>query len=308
MSAHAADAGRSRPRRRLYTQLWFWVIVAIVGGIVFGLVAPEAAKKADWLADAFLQLIKTVTGPVIFVTVVIGISSLGNLARAGGLALRALGYFLVMTVIALTLGLLAGNIIAAGLGLRLGADRRERRPRPRRRSARRAATPASSRSSPTTCCRTSFLQPFVENKILRPRAGDPHRVPRSRCSADGLRRRVVGGFELASRVIFGMIRIIMWAAPIGAFGGMAFTVAQFGGGSLASLGLLAITFWGTCAVFVFGVLGLVGRICGFSIFRVIRLIRDELLIIVGTSSSETVLPRLLAKLQAAGASARRSAW
>ena len=119
---------------------------------------------------------------------------------------------------------------------------------------------------------------------------------------DGLRRRVVGGFELASRVIFGMIKIIMWAAPIGAFGGMAFTVAQFGGGSLASLGLLAVTFWGTCAIFVFGVLGLVCRICGFSIFRVIRMIRDELLIIVGTSSSETVLPRLLAKLQGAGAS------
>src|SRR6188508_265132 len=101
MSAQAADAGRSsgRPRRKLYTQLWFWVIVAIVGGILFGLVAPDAAKKADWLADAFLQLIKTVTGPVIFVTVVIGISSLGNMARAGGLALRALGYFFCATVV-----------------------------------------------------------------------------------------------------------------------------------------------------------------------------------------------------------------
>src|SRR3954453_16290741 len=95
-------------RRPYYFQLWFWVIVAITAGILFGLVAPEAAKKADWLADAFLQLIKTVTGPVIFVTVVIGISSLGNLARAGGPALRALGYFLVMTMIALALGLLAG--------------------------------------------------------------------------------------------------------------------------------------------------------------------------------------------------------
>jgi len=94
----------------------------------------------------------------------------------------------------------------------------------------------------------------------------------------------------------------MWAAPIGAFGGMAFTVAKFGGTSLTSLGLLMVTFWGTCAVFVFGVLGLVARVAGFSIIRLIRLIRDELLIILGTSSSETVLPRLLAKLQAAGAS------
>ena len=101
MAASAATAGTERPRRRLYTQLWFWVIVAIAAGIVFGLVAPEAAKKAQWLADAFIQLIKTVTGPVIFVTVVIGISSLGSLSKAGGLALRALGYFFVMTVIAL---------------------------------------------------------------------------------------------------------------------------------------------------------------------------------------------------------------
>jgi aerobic C4-dicarboxylate transport protein len=94
----------------------------------------------------------------------------------------------------------------------------------------------------------------------------------------------------------------MWAAPLGAFGGMAFTVAQFGGASLSSLALLMVTFWGTCAIFVFGVLGLVARASGFSIFKLIRLIKDELLIIVGTSSSETALPRLLAKLEAAGAS------
>src|SRR3954464_13530836 len=94
----------------------------------------------------------------------------------------------------------------------------------------------------------------------------------------------------------------MWAAPIGAFGGMAFTVAQFGSASLGSLALLMVTFWGTCAVFVFGVLGLVARASGFNILKLIRMIKDELLIIVGTSSSETVLPRLLAKLEAAGAS------
>src|SRR5215207_5358497 len=115
--ASTAAAAADRPRRRIYTQLWFVVLVAIAAGIVFGLVAPETAKKADWLADAFIQLIKTVTGPVIFVTVVIGISSLGNLARAGGLALRALGYFLAMTIIALVLGLLAGNIVQPGSGL-----------------------------------------------------------------------------------------------------------------------------------------------------------------------------------------------
>ena len=146
-------------------------------------------------------------------------------------------------------------------------------------------------------------RPFVENKILRVLVlaildGDRHLVPGRRTCASA----IVGGFELAGRVIFGVIRLIMWFAPLGAFGGMAFTVAQFGSASLASLGLLMVTFWATCAIFVFVVLGTVARIAGFNILRFIRLIRDELLIIVGTSSSETVLPRLLAKLEAAGAS------
>ena len=120
--------------------------------------------------------------------------------------------------------------------------------------------------------------------------------------ADRERERVVAVFEVIGRIVFGVIRIVMWAAPLGAFGGMAYTVAVFGSASLANLGLLMVTFWATCAFFVFVILGLVARLSGFSIVRFIRMIRDELLIIVGTSSSETVLPRLLAKLEAAGAS------
>ena len=120
--------------------------------------------------------------------------------------------------------------------------------------------------------------------------------------ADRERERVVAVFEVLGRIIFGVIRLVMWAAPLGAFGGMAYTVAVFGSASLANLGLLMVTFWATCAFFVFVILGLVAKLSGFSIVRFIRMIRDELLIIVGTSSSETVLPRLLAKLEAAGAS------
>ena len=120
--------------------------------------------------------------------------------------------------------------------------------------------------------------------------------------ADRQRKQILKVFEVMSRIVFGVIRLIMWAAPLGAFGGMAYTVAVFGASSLSNLGMLMVVFWGTCAFFVVVVLGTVARVAGFSIFRLIRLIRDELLIIVGTSSSETVLPRLLAKLQAAGAS------
>jgi aerobic C4-dicarboxylate transport protein len=117
-------SGEAAPRggadRKVVKQLWFWVIVAIILGVVFGLVAPDTAKKAKWLADAFLQLIKTVTGPVIFVTVVVGIASLGNMARAGGLALKALGYFFCATVVALALGLLVVNLVQPGSGFESG--------------------------------------------------------------------------------------------------------------------------------------------------------------------------------------------
>ena len=298
-----AEQGEQQQRTPVYRQLWFWVLIAIVAGIIFGLVAQEAALKAQWLAEAFIQLIKAVTGPVIFVTVVIGIASLGDMARAGGLALRALGYFFTMTVVALGLGLLAGNIVKPGSGFEgeVSADARD--------AAKESIGEAGGDQGvigfiTDDLLPTSFVSPFVENEILRVLvlallvAAAVSGLPKVQ------REKVVAVFEVASQIIFRVIRLIMWAAPIGAFGGMAFTVAKFGGTSLTSLGVLMATFWGTCAVFVFGVLGLVARISGFSIFRLIRLIRDELLIILGTSSSETVLPRLLAKLQAAGASKR----
>src|SRR3954466_2306009 len=302
MSAPATLAPEgSRPRRRLTGQLWVWVLVAIALGIVFGLVAPDQAKKAKWLADAFIQLIKTVTGPVIFVTVVIGIASLGNLARAGGLALRALAYFFCATVAALTLGLVVGNIVRPGDGF-TGQDTESAR-----QSAKESIGEAGHDSGLVPFITDhllpkSFVQPFVDNEILQVLVLAILTAAAVSMLADTERRRVLAVFEGISRVIFGIIRLIMWAAPLGAFGGMAYTVGQFGGSSLANLGLLMVTFWGTCAIFVFGVLGLVARASGFSILRLIRLIRDELLIILGTSSSETVLPRLLAKLEAAGAS------
>jgi aerobic C4-dicarboxylate transport protein len=299
-TATVAPEGR-RPRGRIVGQLWFWVLVAIALGIVFGLVAPDTAKKAKWLADAFIQLIKTVTGPVIFVTVVIGIASLGNLARAGGLALRALGYFLCATIVALALGLLAANIVKPGAGFHgsVSAAGRE--------AAKESINEAGQDSGIVPFITghllpTSFVQPFVDNQILQILVLAIITAAAISMLAARQRERILAGFESASRVIFGMIRLIMWAAPLGAFGGMAFTVAQFGSASLSSLALLMVTFWGTCAIFVFGVLGLVARLSGFSILRLIRLIKDELLIIVGTSSSETVLPRLLAKIEAAGAS------
>ena len=290
-----------RRKKKLYTQLWFWVIIGIVSGILVGLLAPGFASETKWLADTFVQMIKVIVGPVIFCTVVVGIASLGNLARAGGLALRALGYFLVMTVIALAMGLVAGNIFQPGAGFEGQPD-----PSDLEQAGEQAATGSQESGLipfiQDSLLPHSFFGPFVENSVLQVLV----LAVLTACAISSLnptlRTRLVGGIEGIAQVIFGIIKIIMWAAPVAAFGGMAYTVGQFGSASLTNLLSLLAVFWGTCAVFVLVVLGAVSYAAGFNVFKVIRLIKDELLIIVGTSSSESVLPRFLTKLQSAGAS------
>ena len=298
------QATSARPRRGVVTQLWFWVVVAIVTGAAFGFAAPAQAEQAKWLADAFLQLVKTITAPVIFLTVVIGIGSLGNMARAGGLALRALGYFFAATVVALGLGLVAANLVRPGAhfaGVPSGSAAE---------AAKEKIADAGAAGHGVVgfitndLLPTSFVQPFADNEVLKVLVLAILVAASISALAPALRTRVLGGFDVASQIVFGVIRMIMWTAPLGAFGGMAYTVSQFGGGALKSLALLLLTFWGTAAVFVFVVLGIVARANGFSILRFIRLLKDELLVILGTSSSETVLPRLLVKLERAGASRR----
>ena len=280
MSSAATAAADDRPRRRLVTQLWFWVLIAIALGILFGLVAPDQAEKAKWLADAFIQIIQAITGPVIFTTVVICVASIGSLRKAGGLAGKSLLYFFGMTVVALALGLLVGNLIAPGSGFDGSPDAaaQEEAKAEIGEAGEQGIVPFIT----DDVLPNSFVQPFVENEILRILVLGIITAAAISFLADKERKRVVAVFEVISRIVFGVIRIVMWAAPLGAFGGMAYTVAKFGSASLASLGALMVTFWGTCAIFVFVILGLVARLSGFSILRFIRMIRDELLIIVGT--------------------------
>ncbi|GAA5167705.1 dicarboxylate/amino acid:cation symporter [Pseudonocardia eucalypti] len=297
------ENGGSPPpdRGKFYGKLWFWILVAIAGGILLGLVAPGVAKNTKWMADVFLQLIHIITGPVIFCTVVVGIASLGNLARAGGLAARALIYFLIATAVSLILGLLAGNLLKPGAGFSghpsaadLAKAQSQMKP------------PAEGSGLVNFLTKDllpdSFVGPFVDNKVLQVLVLAIVTACAVSMLAPAMRDRVVDVVNTASKVVFGIIRIIMWVAPFGAFGGMAYTVSAFGGGSLVNLGMLMVVFWVTCAIFVFGILGALAAWSGFNIFKFVRLIKDELLIILGTSSSETVLPRLLAKLESAGAS------
>jgi aerobic C4-dicarboxylate transport protein len=288
-------------KKRIVTQLWFWVLVGITAGIVVGLVAPGFGKQLKILADLFIQLIKVVIGPVIFCTVVVGIASLGNLARVGGVAVRALAYFLVATVVALFLGLLAGNLVQPGSGFQGHPTEAQIA------QANQSVQTGGQESGFIPFLQkelfpTSFLEPFVDNKVLQVL----FLAILTACSvsmlAPRMRERAVAAVDGIAKVIFGIIKIIMWAAPLAAFGGMAYTVSAFGASSLTNLAKLMATFWLTCAVFVVVVLGAVSAWAGFNVLKLIRLIKDELLIIVGTSSSETVLPRLLTKLESAGAS------
>jgi aerobic C4-dicarboxylate transport protein len=232
----------ARPRRGVLTQLWFWVLIAIGAGALFGFVAPDQALKAKWLADAFLQLVKTITAPVIFLTVVVGIASLGSMARAGGLAVRALGYFFGATVVALALGLLAGNIIKPGAGFSGGPTASASEAAKEKIADAGAAGHGLVGFITDDLLPTSFIQPFVENEVLKVLVLAILSAAAISALAAPVRARVVAGLDVASQIIFGVIRLIMWTAPLGAFGGMAYTVAQFGGGSLKHLALLLVTF------------------------------------------------------------------
>jgi aerobic C4-dicarboxylate transport protein len=290
-------AAGPRVRRPFYKHLYVWVLVSIATGIGFGLVAPAQAANMKWLADLFVNLVKVVIAPLIFTTVVVGIAGMGNLAKAGGIALRTIGYFLLMTVIALAIGLVAINVLqpGAGLNMHVSADKAKATL-----GAAQTAGEGGVQGFILSLVPKSFVSAFVDGQLIQVlllailvavgisfmgRRGEP----------------IVRALDAVAHVLFGVIRVIMYAAPIGAFGGMAFTVGKYGTQVLGNLAQLMGTFYLTCLLFIFVVLGIVAKLAGFSIFKLVRLIKDELLIVLGTSSSETVLPRLLAKLEAAGA-------
>jgi aerobic C4-dicarboxylate transport protein len=284
-------------RRPLYRHLYFWVLVSIAAGIVVGTVMPDQAAKLKWLADLFIQLVRMVIAPTIFATVVVGIVGLGSLAKAGKLALRTIIYFTVLTTVALVIGLLAINIIQPGSGLHMTVD-----------PTTAEKTLASAKEANTEGV-TGFILSLVPTTLLGAFTGTQLIQVLVVAILVGVALTMLGeraagaikAIDTLGKIMFTIIKIIMYAAPIGAFGGMAYTVGAFGDKVLGSLAALMGTFYLTCVVFIVGVLGSVARASGFNIFKFIRLIKDELLIVLGTSSSETVLPRMLAKMEAAGA-------
>ncbi|MFT7838177.1 C4-dicarboxylate transporter DctA [Saccharothrix sp. BKS2] len=290
-------SAQARERKPIYRHLYFWVLVSIVLGIVVGYAFPAQASGMKWLADFFVALVKVVIAPTIFCTIVVGIAGLGNLAKAGGLALRTILYFTAMTTVALAIGLLVVNVVQPGHhGPPIPIDEDAA-----------SGTLEDAKTAETGITGfilglvpKSFLGAFTDGQLIQVLVVAV--LVAVAVAGMGKRgERVVQALDTVAKVMFGVIKIVMYAAPIGAFGGIAYTIGKFGGTILGKLAWLMGSFYATCLLFVLVVLGGVALYAGFSIFKFLRYIKDELLIVLGTSSSESVLPRMLVKLEAAGA-------
>lgn len=280
-----------------YRVLYIQVLIAIALAVVLGVVAPETAKSLKWLGDAFIGLIRMMIAPIIFCTIVHGISSMGDLKKVGRVGIKALVYFEVISTFALLIGVIVGELVHPGAGF--NAD-------PATLDPKAVATYAAAAAKDSTVAHimalipTSFLNPFASGDLLQVLlisiltgvvvAGLGDKAP-----------QVSHVVDVAGQIFFRIIAIVVKLAPIGAFGAMAFTIGQYGLGSLGRLAGLVGTFYLTSALFVLVVLGTVAKLAGFSILRFIAYIKDELLIVLGTSSSETVLPQLMQKMEGLGA-------
>jgi len=298
MAIHSATTRtekRIRPKR-WYKQLWVHVLAAMILGIVLGKFYPSFGVRMQPLGDAFIKLIRMLIAPIIFCTVVHGIARMADMARVGRVALKAIIYFEVLTTIALVIGLVAVNLWKPGHGMNVDLAHIDT-------SAVQAYVAHPENRSVTqflmNIIPTTFVGAFAEGNVLQVLFISVL-CAFALTQIGPLGKPVVDFVEAASRMLFSVVGIVMWAAPLGAFGAIAFTVGKFGAGSLVSLGKLLGGFYVTCLIFVFGVLWPVAHWCGFSIFKLIRYIREELLIVFATTSSETVLPQLMRKLEGLG--------
>jgi aerobic C4-dicarboxylate transport protein len=304
MASGTAPASKSPgqdapPAKRDRTHwLYISVIIAVILGIIVGFVFPDFAVGLKWLGTAFVGLIRMLIAPVIFCTIVLGIGALRQAASVGRIGGLALAYFLVMSTVALAIGLVVGNIIHPGSGLELSDELRGQ-------GADLAGTAEESGSTvefvlgliPTT-----LLSALTEGSVLQAllvallvgfaiqsmgRAGEP----------------LLRGIWYLQKLVFRILAMIMWLAPIGAFGAIAAVVGETGIDALKSLAVIMIAFYVTCAIFVFVILGTILKVvAGVNVFRLLRYLSREFLLIVSTSSSETALPRLIAKMEHAGVS------
>ena len=286
------------PHRPWYTILYVQVLIAIALGVVIGYYDPKLGIQLKPLGDGFIALIRMMIAPVIFCTIVHGIASMGDLKKVGRVGVKTLFYFEAVSSIALLIGLVVARVLQPGKGFNID---------PATLDPNAVATYVKRASEEGI---VNHLLSIIPNTFAGAFSGGDLLQVLLISILTGFAISLMGevgatvarGIDVAARVFFGIIRIVVKAAPIGAFGAMAFTIGSQGIGALLKLGELVLTFYFTSALFVLVVLGTIAYLAGFSIIRFIGYIKDELLIVLGTSSSETVLPHMIAKMEHLGAS------
>ncbi|OON38532.1 C4-dicarboxylate transporter DctA [Izhakiella australiensis] len=280
----------------LFKSLYFQVLTAIAIGILLGHFYPDLGAQMKPLGDAFVKLIKMIIAPVIFCTVVTGIAGMESMKAVGRTGAVALLYFEIVSTVALIIGLIIVNVVQPGAGMNVD---------PASLDAQAVATYAAQAKEQGV---TAFLLDIIPASVIGSFASGNILQVLMFAILFGFALHRLGDkgtlifnvIENFSQVIFGIINMIMRLAPLGAFGAMAFTIGKYGVGSLVQLGQLILCFYLTCILFVVLVLGVIARVTGFNIFKFISYIKEELLIVLGTSSSESALPRMLDKMEKLG--------
>ncbi|MHC4045330.1 aerobic C4-dicarboxylate transport protein [Bradyrhizobium shewense] len=281
-----------------YKVLYVQVLIAIVLGAIVGWLWPQFATN-EWikaLGDGFIKLIKMVIAPIIFCTVVSGIAHIQDAKKVGRIGVKALVYFEVVSTFALVIGLIVGNLVKPGAGFGNAAASEAAVANYAKQAAGQKSVDFVLHIIPDT-----VVGAFAQGEILQVLLFSV--LFGFAIMSLGERGHTIRSFiDDAAHAVFGVISIVMRAAPIGAFGAMAYTIGKFGTGAILNLIGLIATFYATAALFVFVVLGIIARLAGFSIFKFLAYIKDELLIVLGTSSSESALPSMMEKLERLGCS------
>jgi aerobic C4-dicarboxylate transport protein len=284
-------------RQPIYRSLYVQVLFAIAVGILLGHFMPELGAQMKPLGDGFIKLIKMIIAPIIFCTVVLGIAGMENMKKVGKTGGLALIYFEVVSTLALIIGLVIVNVLQPGAGMHVDPNALDTK------GLTNYVGPGKMTST------TDFLLNVIPSSVVDAFAKGEILQVLLFSVMFGFALQKFGGkhnmvftfIDKLSHVLFAIVGAIMKVAPIGAFGAMAFTIGKYGVGTLLQLAQLMGAFYGTCLLFIFGVLGLIAKVHGFSILKFIKYIKEELLIVLGTSSSESVLPRMMRKMEHAGA-------
>ena len=296
---HALPTEAAAPvRLPFYRQLYFQVVVAIVLGILLGHFEPQYAEQFKPLGDAFIKLVKMIIAPVIFLTIVTGIAGMTQLRTVGRVFAKAMAYFLFFSTLALVVGMVVAHLVQPGAGMNINPADLDQS----------AVKGYVAKSHELTL--TGFAMDIIPKTLVSPFVGDNILQVLFVAVLFGISLAMVGDagkpvlhfLEALTAPVFRLVGILMKAAPLGAFGAIAFTIGKFGLSSLVNLAWLVGSFYVTSLLFVVVVLGLVARLCGFSVIKLARYLKAELLLVLGTSSSESALPSLMQKMERAGCS------